>query len=137
MRPRYETQKDLDNEKQVIDLICNLTNATAHKLPISDHLDFAMFRDNDLVALVEIKRRKVNSQEWPTYMISYRKVKEARQMSWDLSVPAYLFVQFNDRIGYVNFDAEFKAGYNGRRDTNDPGDINLVCYYSMADFKWL
>ena len=129
-RPIYETKHDIDNETVLVNSLEELWECKAHKLPRSYHLDFALFKKNKLVALVETKRRRVVREQYPTIMVSASKRLAAHQYSDLLGVPAFFVIEYNDAVCFIDFDEEpdFHA-MGGRVDRNDPADTEIVCHY--------
>ena len=57
-RPKYETKKDLEYEGSAINHVSKIWNVNFSKLPLSYKLDYAMYRNNNLMGFCEVKRRK-------------------------------------------------------------------------------
>lgn len=133
-RPLYETAEHRKGEEQTLDRIMMHTNAHAIKLSIRDHLDYAMLNNGQIVALIEIKNRSITRDTYATVMIEYKKAEHARQISFETGVPCYLFVQWTDALGFINFAEDFELGVNGRKDRHAE-DYGLVAYYPTESFK--
>lgn len=132
-RPLYETPEDLKREAQILERIVLWTNAQAIKLAIRDHLDYAMYRNGELLALIEIKTRNAKHAAFDTYMLEYSKAEKARVISFESGVPCFLFVQWQDKLGFCNFANDFELGVNGRKDRHTE-DVGLVAYYPIDRF---
>jgi hypothetical protein len=133
-RPLYETDADLQREQAVIDRICK-GGQRAEKLPIHNHLDYAIFNGNTLAALVEIRCRNNFMTKYPTFFCNLSKVMSARQLSEACNTPAYLFVQWSDRLAYINFDAPYTVQYGGRNQMRDWQDKGLLAHFEIGLFK--
>ena len=134
IRPLYETDADRKREEKTLERIMMHTNAQAIKLSIRDHLDYAMINNGQVVALIEIKNRRISRGTYATVMIEYKKAEHARHMSYEAGVPCYLFVQWTDALGFIDFAEKFEMGVNGRRDRHAE-DFGLVAYYPTERFK--
>jgi len=138
MRPTYETEADLRNERDLISAINQLWQTSSAKLPRGYSLDYALTRDGRVVAFVEIKCRTVSSEQYETYMISLAKVLKAKSLGNAVAVPAYLLVRWNDGVGYIDLrtvDLDVRVG--GRVDRGDSQDIEPVCMIPIKQFTEL
>ena len=136
MRQLYETQNDLMRESAVAKELCKQWKCDGKKYSTAHHLDYKLTRGNQLMALCEIKCRNVHSYDYDTYMISYNKIKNARTISREQRVPAFIVVHYEDDIQY--FDVEELPNLlseGGRTDRNDPFDIEEVAHYNMNRLK--
>lgn len=132
MRPKYETSKDLANEKRIIRPYAEAFGYDYKKLPSGDYADYALFKDGELVAYVEIKRREVSYFCYDTIYLSEEKFDDLLGRD----VPSIFLVGFDDGIGWVRLRPEHKddVGLGGRTDRNDPLDIERVCHIPIEDF---
>ena len=132
-RPIYETQSDIDNETSLVSSLEELWSCEAHKLPRSYQLDYALFKKNRLVALLETKRRRVDRNKYPSIMVSASKRLAAHQYSDLLGVPALFVIEYDDGVCFIDFDEEpDHYAMGGRVDRNDPADMELVCHYNKG-----
>ena len=134
-RPKYETIKDLYNEGSIINYVSNAWSVNFSKLPLSYKLDYAMYRDNDLMGFCEVKRRKYNRADFETYIISLDKVMQAKKLAETTNTRAVLIVSWLDRMGWIDFEEEFTCHRGGRKDRNDWQDIEPVCHFKINKFK--
>lgn len=134
-RPIYETAQDRANELDVMNRICG-DDITYKKLPMRDFIDFALFRDDELVSLVEVRHRKTAMRKFPTLYCDAAKVLHARAYSELLQVPVYLFVQWSDKLAYINFNEAFKTSFNGnKKNTRDEQEQSLVAHFDIDLFR--
>jgi hypothetical protein len=133
-RPLYETADHRKGEAKTLERIMMHTDAQAIKLSIRDHLDYAMLKNGQIMALIEIKNRRISHQTYATVMIEYKKAEHARHISFETGVPCYLFIQWIDKLGFINFAENFDLGVNGRKDRHAE-DYGLVAYYPTERFK--
>ena len=69
MRPKYETQADLDNEKEVCGFLSKVWDCVFHKLnPIKYKVDF-LIEKGDHYGWAELKCLNINYGQFP-FMIS-------------------------------------------------------------------
>jgi hypothetical protein len=137
-RPIYETQHDLDHEKEIADLLSKKWSADFHKLPIKNNVDFLVTREGKGIAFIEYKHReKLSFEAFPTYMVSLDKWMKMRDIQNNTGLPCHLVVRFKELTAWVNCDADFHIGINGRKDRNDPQDIEPMAYIDMKAFKFI
>jgi len=67
-------------------------------------------------------------------MVTLDKVIHARMAQDAAGVPAFLAVQFTDKLVMVSFDCQYTVGANGRTDRNDDQDYGLMAYFSADDY---
>ena len=135
MRPIYESETDLRNERQIIDGLNEAWRTQSSKLPRSYGLDYALTRGGRVTAFVEIKCRTIPSWTYDTYMISLAKVLKAKSLGNNVEVPALLVVRWNDMVGYVDLrPVALDVQMGGRTDRGDAQDIEPVCMIPIKDF---
>ena len=135
MRVMYETENDLTSEKKVISHVSNSWNVASFKLPISYKLDYAMYREKELLGFAEVKCRTHRFGTFPTYIISLAKVMKAKDLWLYTHRPTILIVSWLDRIGYLDFSSNHQIKQGGRSDRNDWQDQEPMCHYDLKDFK--
>jgi hypothetical protein len=100
---KYETQRDLNNEKWVIDYLSK-TNAWAnykfHKLDPKYSLDYALCEHNKptIKGWAEIKCYKVPYAKYPRTMLSMYKCTSALAIMDVSAQPFYHFVKYSDGV---------------------------------------
>jgi hypothetical protein len=135
-RPLYESEQDLQREKQVIERITP-QGVQAYKLPVHNHLDFAMVRDGAITGLVEVRCRNNEMRKYGTFFCNLSKVISARDMARYCKCPAYLFVQWTDRLGYIDLEEDFEVKYGGRNQMRDWQDKGLLAHFDIDLFtEW-
>ena len=128
MRPRYESKRDLDNERLVADALENI-GVEVYKLPVQYRLDWLLRRDGQPIGFAEVKARKCDMKTYPTVMISLSKVIHARMLTDVTDLPCYLILLYRDGLARLNFAADFTVGPGGRSDRGDPEDHDVCAYY--------
>ena len=131
MRPKYETQKDLDNEKDIAGFLEKQWDCEFIKLdPIKWKVDY-LIRDltnEGKYAWCEIKRANINFGQY-VFMISYKKIEAARALHKTSGHKFMLIFNCNDALCYHlwDFDKEYKFEYSGRTmTTRDMQDVEPV-----------
>jgi len=116
----YETAEDRVNEQQVVDVLCRLWKAEAVKLPLEQHVDYALYRDGTLKGYLEVKVRNVKRLTYPDYAISWVKVQRGRSLAGEL--PFILGVRWRDAIGWTlpTSDDVRLSGRNDRGELDAP-----------------
>jgi hypothetical protein len=101
---RFETKEDLEREREIMDRICK----DAIKLG-DNELDFEI-KDK---AYVEIKSANCKHNTPSFYLVSLIKLTKLQEYSKRL--PTYLFIQWTDKLNYINFkDIRGNLEPNGR-----------------------
>jgi hypothetical protein len=136
-RPVYQRQDDLDNERYIFKLIELNWKCIVEKAEPFALMDGLAKRDGKLKALIEIKRRKTNANDYEGYMISAAKFDKLKALSKEQEVPAFLVVKFNDMIAYTKIEGEPKREMKGRYDRNDRFDQEECVFINMGLFKRL
>lgn len=134
MRPLYETDWDLAQERELVSRFGDMTNSVPYKLPISAHADYLMVRDREAKAVVEVKCRTNNRLAYDTYMISQHKFEGLS--SWErYGLTPILLVSWKDSVGYVKLPCLHQKSIGGRTDRGDAQDIEAVVHIAISEFK--
>ena len=133
-RPKYETAANLAKEAMVIRQVCARFKFDAVKLPINCRADYMLSQGGNAKVMAEVKVKTNPKDKYPTYMVS--KGKYDALLAWvDMGFEAALFVQWRDALGYVKLPVEHTLATGGRRDRDDPLDIELVVMIDVGLFK--
>lgn len=141
VRPRYETQADLEREAAVIGALTRrITGAEAFKMEQGARADYRLVVNGSDVAYVEIKTRTCTSRTYATYHVSKDKLVSLRRLAEKNGVKPLLLVKWKDRIGVIGVDtyldnATFAQG--GRKDRNDPFDIEEMAEVRIEKFTFI
>jgi hypothetical protein len=131
MRPKYETDKDIANERVVADALAE-HGYEVIKLPIQYRLDWLLRQNNQPIGFAEVKARKCNLNTYPTVMISLSKVIHAQMLTQATGLPCYLILFYRDCIARLNFSDDFAVNPGGRADRDDPQDQDVCAYYPVT-----
>jgi len=138
MRPIYETEKDLKNERSLADILCKKWRCKLQKLQPRDSFDYAAIRDGKVIAFIEMKNRNNEIGKYDTYMISMSKLLHAHNVRNVTDIVCVLAVRWTDAIGWVMFDRKRShVTMGGRFDRGDPQDVEPVCHIKIKDFHLL
>lgn len=138
MRPIYETPADALVERATIDRFCKWVKAVAVKLPRSYSVDWALVRGAGVVAWAETKRRRNRREDYPTLMLSLNKVREGVALAADTGSKFIVVVEWDDCVGWIEPDlAALSVGIGGRKDRNDPADMEPVVHIPTGSFRLL
>lgn len=132
-RPIYETAEDRDREQKIIEAVCKAFHpCSSHRLPRKYALDyFLQFGvDGSAMAWCEVKRRYNKREDYPTYMISLRKVLEGVGHSEATGHAFLIIVQWDDGIFVANIEdiKGLRVEMGGRADRFDSEDIEPVVH---------
>lgn len=106
---KEDKQKGLESEKNNIDYLSNHFNRTFNKLEEYNPFDF---ESEDII--LEIKTRFCNYDRFPTTMLPYSKVLNAKKLKKTI----YFIFIFDDGIYKIKFDSNFdnySRGYYARK----------------------
>jgi hypothetical protein len=123
---RFETKEDLEREREIMDRICK----DAIKLG-DNELDFEI-KDK---AYVEIKSANCKHNTPSFYLVSLIKLTKLQEYSKRL--PTYLFIQWTDKLNYINFkDIRGNLEPNGRTPREgSSNDQELMVHVDPKLFK--
>ena len=130
MRPKYETDHDIANERIVADALENI-GVEVYKLPVQYRLDWLLRRDNQPIGFAEVKARRCDLNTYPSVMISLSKVMHAKMLSEATGLPCHLILLYRDALAKLDFAADFTVSPGGRSDRNDPQDHDVCAYYPI------
>lgn len=138
-RQQYEDEWTLAAERtqatDVADAIGD--HVRLHKLPVSYRVDYAICSaaDGCVWGVLELKRREHELDRYPTLILAAGKYMEARRWSM-LGIPAFLAVRCRDGdyIHRLRRDP-YHVAIGGRKDRNDPADIEPVVHIPIEDFE--
>jgi hypothetical protein len=139
MRPLYETSADRANEK---DLACSLGllwNAMPVELPKQYMVDWAFQRGKEIAAFCEIKCRRVNSDTYPSLILSLAKWMRMVDLSKATGLPVFLIVKYADGlVKIIKADRmRQRVIVGGRSDRNDSQDMEPVVEIFNEELKCL
>ena len=138
----YENARTLADEHAVADRLERLWGVRMAKPPGYGRDRIIRDHDGRLLGTVEIKARTNPRLRYPTYMIDLAKVAAMKQDADDGIVPL-LVVQWTDWAGYIDTTEwrwrdgrpdGIEVGMGGRRDRNDPKDIDLCAFIPVEWF---
>lgn len=140
MRPIYETAQDLKNENEVAAYLSAAWGCDFVKLKISYGLDFAIIKDDALVATAEIKCRNYDSASIDRFgglMLSASKAHRAAEWLTNHGAPFVLAAKLTDGlfVATIEYWPAYKIEITGRRDRGDWQDIEPCCIIPMSEFK--
>ena len=130
MRPKYESEGDLQNERIVEDALRNLGIET-RKLPVQYRLDWLLMQGGRSIGFAEVKARKCDLNSYPSVMISLSKVIHANMLTETTGLPCHLIVLYRDALAKLDFASGFTVGPGGRSDRGDPQDQDVCAYYPI------
>ena len=130
MRPKYETDYDIKNERLVADALQNI-GVEVCKLPVQYRLDWLLRRDGQPIGFAEVKARKCDLNTYPSVMISLSKVMHAKMLSEATGLPCHLILLYRDALAKLDFASDFTVNPGGRSDRGDPQDQDVCAYYPV------
>ena len=142
-RPMYETSGDRQNEKKVVEFLQERWNCEADKLKIACEIDYSLTRDGKIIGVMEIKCRKYDYKTldgWNGLILSAHKWQAAKRWGKTHEIAFVLALGLLDGIYVLSVGANEKWPLlqlitGGRRDRNDPQDIEPCVLIPMKLFK--
>ena len=133
-----ETAQNRKDEETAAEQIKAAWGLTAKKLPRLYHLDFVLLdKENGIRAFAEVKTRSNTQHLYPEYMIGLSKVLQAKKLSEVTGYASLLIVQWSDVTGWINLLEHQRFGWGGRKDRNDPQDLEPMAFFTASAFKAL
>ena len=116
--PAYESDSDRKGEARVAVILGEVWKCELLPLPRFSLVDYMAVKDGVVWAFVEIKRRKVSHDHYPTYMLSAKKVNGVVDMANRLRIEAKIGVEFTDGIFWIDAHDMSRGAlhYSGRDD---------------------
>ena len=142
VRPVYEKQSDIENELAVARAVSSSWNCDVYKLPAMERADFAIEVKGEYVGLMEIKCRNYSYDQLDRMgglIISKKKIDSIFDLAGEHGVFVILAVNLAGVIYSMSsrFLPEFEVTRAGRRDRNDPKDIEECYLIPMSCFEAL
>ena len=137
-RPMYETEADLENEADIAEIISNTFKVALDKMPISYGLDFFVTKADKGIGVMEVKRRHLNHDKYPTFMISLLKWNKGLDFHYKNKLRFSIAIMFDDGLyRYVFRKEDLEKGiyleFSGRtKTTRDSADLEPCVRIPMS-----
>ena len=138
MRPLYETENDLQNERGVADILAKAWKIDLHKLPISYWLDFFVTKAGKGKAVLEVRCRNNTHNKYPTLMLALAKWKHGIEYARCNGLAFVFAVKFTDGLFYYLYDKNdvFETNWGGRtKNVRDSADVEPVVHIPINKLK--
>ena len=130
----YETKEDRTAEKN-LQWLLEYAGRSAFITPTTAPADFVVGKNGQLTAFAELKVRTTNMDAYPNYTVDRRKVDKLIEHAKLFGVSAVLFVQWADVTKYVELSPPYPLIKQGRKDRNDPNDIDIQYEIPLSSFR--
>lgn len=125
----YQTANDLLREKKIITFLSERWRFEYEKLGDFSVFDFACWRDNQIVAYIEVKTKKAPYVDYDTYICTTQDIDYGLKLSKEKNIPAFLVVKWPDYFGYLRITRNnYASRKSGQKNRNDPRDYDTLCY---------
>jgi len=117
----FETQSDLKNEQEIVEILSKHWGFDFHKLDRRYQADFMATKDDELKLWVEVKCRNMPKDKYPSIILELDKANVMWELSANTGVPAIFVVRFTDAIGWIKIAPPFNTkyiNYNDRYNVN-------------------
>lgn len=141
LSPRYETEGDRTKEEGALKIFCLNMNCVYKKVTeIDDYSPDATFwRNDERVAVGEVKVRTCDRSKYKTYLISKAKIDSVFER-WH-PMPFLLIVEWTDGIYWLIVTEVSKQHWvveeGGRQDRGDPKDMEPCYLIPIEEFTRL
>lgn len=136
MTKLFETQDDLDNEREAVMALAAYTQSIPYKMPMQSQIDFIMVRDGEAKAAVEIKCRKTPSQKYDKYLLSNKKYDAL--CAWaEFGLTSILLIKWSDAIGFVKVPIAHEKTIGGRYDRGPTIGVEPVVLIDIYRFRFI
>lgn len=137
MRPKYESKQDRINQRAVAsEVVATRPGSRWTEFPTFHVVDFAVWRGDDMVGLIEVKCRSCPSDEYPDYAISEAKWLKMIEEGRAQGVPVFLVVRFTDKTIWMPVTpGRYRVYRGGRRDRNDKRDVEPMVHIPWKAFR--
>ena len=133
-----ETEKNLEDERLVAELIEAEWNVTVKKLPRLYHLDFVLLnKAKKIRGFAEIKIRDNPQLQYAEYMIGLSKVLQAKKLTEFTGQTCVVIVRWTDFTGWISLREYKRIGWGGRTGRDDFQDLEPMAFFTASAFKAL
>jgi len=143
VRPVYETEADLQNERRLIAAVADCWKCQPRKTPKFYKVDYGLYRNDELFAWAEIRNRNIDIDTYPTFHLSVMKAITLYEVGYRTDKPSFIVVGLRDRVVFhqMRLAASYRITAGGRTDRNDPDDEEPVVnipweQFKVASFNW-
>jgi len=137
MRPIYETSSNRAKEHAAAVQFAAIAHCDYVRHDPLFAWDYTFTREGKAVAFIEVKCRTTPSTKYAQYMVSESKCVTLCNASKLTGVAAVLLVQWSDCLGWLRIDGiNWTTATGGRRDRNDPLDIEPMAYFDVDCFTF-
>jgi hypothetical protein len=103
---RFKSKKDTAEEKQIVSILNKrltpLFNVIHNETP-NNHYDFDLYNNQGIrVSIIEFKRRYINSDTYPTWVIAKIKLERLVSIAQELNCKPIWIFGFNNEYRFVN-----------------------------------
>lgn len=133
----YQTEHDLNREKQIITFLSKKWNFEFQKMGLMSVFDYECFRDGELISYVEVKTKNCNFKDFDTYICTMQDIDWGYNRTKSTGIPSFIVVKWFDFFGYLKINRnDYKFRKSGQKNRNDPRDYDTLCYLiPMSEFK--
>ena len=131
--PRYTA-----GEKMFKEAIESYWNCSLEKLPIDYRFDYALIKDNQIKAWMELKNRQFYAKDFPDSMINLNKWMKGKELRDSTNIPTILAVRYKDKDLWciLTDDTKMDIRWGARtKNTRDWQDIGPAVHISLTEFK--
>ena len=139
----YESPDDLAREKAAIEQVSKRLGVTVEKMPTTSPVDFALMLGRRVVGWCEVKTRNKSMAEIESlggFLINTGKLIAVKQLSEISGKPFVLVLRASDGLWWLKMKVAIdfvgsEIFVQGRRDRNDPDDIETCACFPVTRFK--
>ena len=141
---RSQIQSDINSSKHIAGedmfkrAIENHWNCRLEKLPIDYRFDYALIKNYQIKAWIELKNRQFNSDDFSDSMINLNKWMKGKELRDSTNIPTILAVRYKDKDLWCILadDTNMDIRWGARtKNTRDWQDIGPAVHISLTEFK--
>lgn len=135
MRPRYENNASLEMERKIATVICEAFNVEVAKLPIAYRVDYAVLKDGEITAFLEVKHREIKKDTYPDIILALGKYLAGKEL-YERTGRRFIFaIGTYDGVFWTDLsESQYPLAIGGRVDRGDWQDIEPMIRIPMGDF---
>tara|TARA_R110000868_G_scaffold261331_3_gene519437 strand:+ start:11080 stop:11466 length:387 start_codon:yes stop_codon:yes gene_type:complete len=120
-----------------MDHIARTLNAKPRALTHEFPVNYALYKNGRLITLVEVKCRRTAMWQFPTLIMSTRKLDRAYELAERSGVPLMVVTKWADNLGYLRVRDPYRypVKTGGRTDRGDEQDIEALYDIPIGKFK--
>lgn len=132
--PIYENSETKGLERKAMACLAGIWRCGFVKLHMEEHIDFLCHDSDEILALVEYKRRNCDKFFYKDYAIDASRIEHGLVMAAAMGVDFFLLIEWDDALGLMLCRHMGPQQMGGRFDRNDRNDYEMQAHYELGAF---